>query len=262
MWNWISRVAEVRDRGERAVLVTLTQSTGSAPREAGAKMLVLESGEFDGTIGGGHLEELALADAKTMLLEDAPARTIKYPLGAKTGQCCGGVVELLFEPLNNGPTLYLFGAGHVGQALCQTLTGTPFRVEVIDPRPEWIHSPDIPKSVKRHSCEWEDFAPDMRWSATKTYIAIMTHRHDTDQAILEFVLKMPARYVGLIGSLSKRGRFRERLTAKGVDPDRFDQVRCPIGLNLGGKAPKEVAVSVTAELLQLHYGARSPVAQE
>src|SRR4051812_50163059 len=111
MWNWVSRLEELRSQGHAVVAVTVTQCSGSTPREPGAKMLVLGNGEFYGTVGGGHLEELALADARK-ILQEGGSRQIRYPLGAKTGQCCGGVVELFFESINVGPRLYLFGAGH------------------------------------------------------------------------------------------------------------------------------------------------------
>lgn len=253
MWNWISKLEELRAQGTAVVAVTVTQCTGSTPRETGAKMLVLATGEFFGTIGGGHLEELALADAKKCLAEGA-SKTIRYPLGAKTGQCCGGVVDLLFEVINTGPRLYLFGAGHVGQAVARTLSGTPFAVHVIDEREEWIRSEQLPAEVVRHHCEWDDFVGEAQWDREKTYVAIMTHRHDTDQEIIEDVIERPARYIGLIGSRAKWERFKQRLEAKGTNADAVARVTCPLGLDIGGKAPQEVAVSLAAELLKIHYG--------
>lgn len=253
MWNWISKLEELRTKGEPVVAVTVTQCTGSTPREPGAKMLVLANGEFFGTIGGGHLEELALADAKKCL-EEGVSQSIRYPLGAKTGQCCGGAVELFFESINTGPRLYLFGAGHVGQAVCKTLAGTPFAVHVIDEREEWINSRELPAGVIRHNCEWDDFVKDAQWSADNTYVAVMTHRHDTDQDIVEALVDRPTKYLGLIGSNSKWERFKQRLTARGMSVERLERVRCPLGLDIGGKAPQEVAISLAAQLLKVYYG--------
>jgi xanthine dehydrogenase accessory factor len=218
-------------------------------------MLVLGDGVFFGTIGGGHLEQLAIEDARKCMREGA-SKNIRYPLGAKTGQCCGGIVELLFEVLNTGPRLYLFGAGHVGQAVCRTLAGTPFAVHLIDERPEWIHSPAVPSEVVRHACEWEDFVETAEWDKERTYVAIMTFRHDLDEKILEDLLrkKRETRYLGLIGSHSKWERFKQRLTARDITEGALAGVRCPLGLEVGGKAPQEVAISLSAELLKVHYG--------
>ena len=262
MWNWVELLELFRKQGRPLALVTVTQCTGSTPRETGAKMIVLGGGEpsgtFHGTIGGGHLEELAIKDALQCIVS-SESRTIRYPLGAKTGQCCGGVVELLIEVMNTGPHLYLFGAGHVGQALCRTMVGTPFTVHAIDERAEWVMSERIPAEVIRHHEEWDDFARDAVWDPEKTYVAIMTHRHDLDQDIVEYLCREPAdskrvRYAGLIGSLSKWARFRQRLSQKGVTEERLARIKCPIGVDVGGKSPQEVAVSVAAELLKTHYG--------
>lgn len=253
MWDWISELEKLRAQNLPFVMVTVSGSSGSTPREIGAKMLVLENGEIRGTIGGGHLEELAIADARKCL-EEGASRSIKYPLGAKTGQCCGGVVELLFETVGAGPRLYLFGAGHVGQAVCRTLSGTPFSVHVIDDREEWIGSDQIPSNVKRHHCEWDEFVREARWDDQKTYVAIMTHRHDVDQAIVEDVIERKAKYIGLIGSRGKWERFKQRMEMKKIPEERYARIRCPIGVETGGKAPQEVAISLAAELLRIHYG--------
>lgn len=253
-WNWISKLEELRKAGRPFVSVTVIQCTGSTPREVGAKMLVLADGTFFGTIGGGHLEQLAIEDARKGIVEGA-SKNIRYPLGAKTGQCCGGIVELLFEVLGTGPRLYLFGAGHVGQAVCKTLSGTPFSVHLIDERKEWIDSPGVAPDAIRHLSEWEDFVEQAEWDSERTYVAIMTFRHDTDERILEDLLrkKRKTRYLGLIGSRSKWERFRQRLIARDITEDALSTVHCPLGLPVGGKAPQEVAISLAAELLKTYY---------
>jgi len=251
-WDWIGKLQQLREAGRPVAMLTVCATAGSTPRELGARMLVLADGETFGTIGGGRLEQMALDDAKRCLRAERNER-VRYPLGAKTGQCCGGVVELLVEVFNQGPRLYLFGAGHVGQAICSTLSGTPFAVHLIDERKEWIDSPSLPVDVIRHPCAWEDFVAEAPWDAQKTYVAILTHRHDTDEAILKNVLSRPTRYVGLIGSQAKWARFRYRLAGHGVSEEALGRVHCPMGLPLGGKAPQEVAISFAGEILQTYY---------
>ncbi len=253
MSNWMSTLEEFRQKGTPTVMVTVTQCTGSTPREPGAKMLVTSEGLMWGTIGGGHLEECALQDARRCLNE-GKTQTIRYPLGAKTGQCCGGVVELLFEVLNTGPHLYLFGAGHVGQAVCKVMVGTPFLVHLIDDRKEWIRQESIPKEVICHECEWDEFVEQAKWDPEKTYVAIMTYRHDVDQEIVKNLVCRQMRYLGLIGSQSKWERFKQRLQLQGISESEFAKVRCPLGLPIGGKSPQEVAISLASELLQNYYG--------
>jgi xanthine dehydrogenase accessory factor len=254
MWDWLPSLLELRGRGAPAAMVTVVRCSGSTPTAPGARMAVLGDGSIQGTVGGGHLEQLVIADALASIAS-GEARMLRYPLGATAGQCCGGVVEVFVEALNVGPSLYLFGVGHVGQAVCRALAGTPFVVHAIDERDEW--SSAVPDAVQKHPVAWDEFVADAAWSAERTYVAVMTHRHDLDEAIVADVVQRPTRYVGLIGSETKWRRFRDRLETRGVPVAALDRVHCPIGLDIGGKSPQEVAVSVVAQLLAVHHG-RSP----
>lgn len=96
MNNWIARLRALRDAGAPAALVTVAATRGSAPREPGAKMIVTATEVF-GTIGGGHLEYKAIEIARGMLAGEEGVSLQRFVLGASLGQCCGGIVELLFE---------------------------------------------------------------------------------------------------------------------------------------------------------------------
>jgi xanthine dehydrogenase accessory factor len=250
-WDWVGKAAQLQAEGAPFIAVTLIGAKGSTPRAPGAKMLVAADGRFFGTIGGGQLELLLLEDARKYLSEAIGAATRNYPLCFRTGQCCGGAVEAFFEILNVGPTLYLFGAGHVGQSLCQTLAGTPFHVKVIDPRPEWLQAADLPAGVQRIGADWRTFVQSAAWSRERTYVAVMTHDHAMDLDIIADVVKRPARFIGLIGSDTNWDRFQLRLAALGCNPDEIQRVQCPIGIARFGKAPREVAISAAAQLLSL-----------
>ena len=250
MWDWVGQVEKLKKQSKPLSLVTVAAVEGSAPREVGAKMMVLEDGTFFGTIGGGNLELLVIEEAKK-LLSEGRSEKVRFPLGAKTGQCCGGIVEILFESLNTGPKLYVFGAGHVGQAIARTLTGSAFTVHVIDEREEWITQ--LPNDVIPHLIDPEIFISQTQFDPKKSYCVILTHRHDLDETLLNLLLKREVHYLGLIGSESKWQRFQQRLLAKGVTQEKLDFVKCPIGIGNFGKAPSEIAISFGAELLQLVY---------
>lgn len=98
MNEWIDELADLTATGERAVVVTVAGIRGSAPREVGAKMLVTAKETF-GTIGGGQLEYQCSRLAFDMLGDEEQAKLRKFPLGSSMGQCCGGVVDILFEPV-------------------------------------------------------------------------------------------------------------------------------------------------------------------
>lgn len=99
MNDWLHALLALGDRRQPAVLVTVAEVAGSAPREPGAKMLVAGHGQFD-TIGGGHLELRACELAREMLASGESRRLERFPLGPGLGQCCGGVVHLAFERID------------------------------------------------------------------------------------------------------------------------------------------------------------------
>lgn len=244
--SWLAHLGELDRNGTPHALVTITNVQGSAPREAGAKMIVCEETFFD-TIGGGHLEELVIADARAAIAA-GKSTTARYPLGAKAGQCCGGVVEVFIDVLGLGPVVHVFGAGHVAQALARTLAGTRFKVHVIDERAEWLAK--LPASAVAHDEPWDRYVRALKPSE-RAYALVMTHRHDLDEDIVFALCQQPLRYLGLIGSRTKWKRFSQRLAMRGASEEALARIVCPIGIALTGKAPAEIAISVAAQLLEL-----------
>jgi len=127
--DWIRGVQRLREQREAGVLVTVTEVTGHAPREAGAKMVVSETQTW-GSIGGGNLEAVAVHRARslidTMMTGPVAPRTFTSDLSdrapAEHGvQCCGGRVSVLLEPLGVRPAVAIFGGGHVGMELARIL---------------------------------------------------------------------------------------------------------------------------------------------
>ncbi len=106
MNEWIDELSDLTAAGERVVLVTVAGIRGSAPREVGAKMIVTDSATI-GTIGGGQLEFQCTRIACDLIGDDESPSLRKFPLGTSMGQCCGGVVDILFEPIANGLPAWL-----------------------------------------------------------------------------------------------------------------------------------------------------------
>ena len=256
-----------------AVLVRVDASEGSVPRDAGAWMAVFE-GTLVGTIGGGHLEFDALAQAQVMLksgvangLANGTAQTVRFALGPSLGQCCGGVVHLRFEHvgvqdiaalrLTLQPTLLplaLFGGGHVGHALVQVLATLPFAVTWIDSR-DGVFPQSVPVGV---ACEHsEPVQSAVRSLAPQSHVLIMSFSHAEDLDVLSACLQRQREhadlpYIGLIGSKTKWATFRHRLEARGFTPDELAHVTSPIGVpGIAGKEPEVIAVAVAAQLLRV-----------
>lgn len=260
--SWLEAASALKARHQSFVLVTVLNVTGSVPRDTGTKMLVCHEGAVD-TIGGGHLEYLAIAEAQDLLNASSPEETTQkieeYALGARLGQCCGGRVTLLYESfLTHHKPVFVFGAGHVGRALIPILAELPLSVTWIDERPHEFPSL-IPHGVKvsvSHSPH-EDVA-DIPSGA---YVIVMTHNHGTDFDIVRTALaRDDLAYVGVIGSQTKANRFRHRLAHRGFDTNKINFLHCPIGLSsVPGKKPMEVAVSIAAELIGLYQPKHEPL---
>src|SRR5947208_2475812 len=119
MNDWLDDLAGLREQNEPAVVVTVAATRGSVPRGSGTKMVVTAADVY-GTIGGGHLEHQAIAIARDQLSMRSNGRALRrFPLGASLGQCCGGVVNLLFEP-------FTVDSPWLGEALALRRDRVPF----------------------------------------------------------------------------------------------------------------------------------------
>jgi xanthine dehydrogenase accessory factor len=249
-----------------AVVVEIVEARGSAPRVAGTRMLV-SAVHAIGTIGGGHLEFKALATAKAMLAaRDTAPRRERYPLGPALGQCCGGVVDLEFSLLDDSaiarwpdspPLLHLqmHGGGHVGHAIATLLTTLDVHVDWIDERddafaPTTTLGTPWPDSVRRRVADGAE--GEVAAAPPGAFFLVLTHDHALDFRIVEAALRRDdAGFVGVIGSKSKRERFRHRLAQRGMAGERVARMQCPVGLpGITGKQPEVIALAVVAQLMQ------------
>lgn len=272
--------------GRAACVVEVVRHRGSVPRPAGTRMLV-GADAVAGTVGGGHLEWQAVARARQALagareIGGAGAATagpswarpaegpvawpvawpVEWPvaLGPSLGQCCGGTLVLRFTTLDAAAllawpdpkprfTLQLYGAGHVGRAIVRLLADIDCRVQWIDERDSEFPPQPPPVHVERLCVDPVEAEVDA--AAPGSCYLVLTHSHDLDLRITEAVLRRgDFRYLGLIGSATKRARFVHRLEARGVSAAALARLTCPIGLpGVAGKAPAEIAVAVVAQLL-------------
>jgi xanthine dehydrogenase accessory factor len=258
------------------VLVHVERTEGSTPREAGAWMLVLAD-EVINTIGGGHLEFDAMAQARRLLRGEAVPSTQRYALGPSLGQCCGGVMHLRYQLIKAGDAtkniaacailtpassqndaLYgpvaLFGGGHVGRAIAQVLGRLPYRITWVDSRDEIFPADVQDNIVCEHSDPVQAAVNDLE-AASKVLIMSFSHAEDLEivAACLQRLReKNDLPYIGLIGSKTKWAAFKNRLRERGYAEDELARVTCPIGMEgIDGKEPEVIAVSVAAQLLQI-----------
>lgn len=279
------------DNGTPALWVCVSDTKGSVPRERGAMMIVTAQKTL-GTIGGGHLELKSIEVAREMLALNVEAATRRhFPLGPALGQCCGGAVEVTLMPvhesdramllqlqmieqqggrfvvervLDTGAQLVLpldfepwqiwvFGAGHVGQAIVQVLATLACQVRWIDGR-DAMFPEHLPPNV--HVVETDDPASKVRAIPANADVLVLTHSHALDLDIcLELIKRDDLAYIGLIGSETKAATFKKRFELREYAGAAIARINCPIGrpllsAGLDNKHPGVIAVAVAVDLIE------------
>lgn len=267
--KWNEALYHCQQQATSYVLVTVLTAAGSTPREAGAKMVVTGDAQYD-TIGGGHLEFASVEKARELLAIGQHQQVVEsFPLSAKLGQCCGGAVKVLFEiMINHTQQLAIFGAGHVAQSLVPILSQLPLSIRWIDSRENMFegsaleHSatfqqkigvPSYSLSTNVQCVKEEDPVAEMASLSNNAWAIILTHNHQLDYELVEQGLKQGRLgFLGMIGSATKAKRFRLRLENRGFSSEQISRLVSPIGeLYVNGKRPVEVAVSISAQIINL-----------
>lgn len=252
MNNWIELLSDFKQKKQPIAFVIITKVLGSAPCKVGSKMIVTQQKDIFGTIGGGKLE-FQVIDETAIAISENKLKEFTYTLGPEFEQCCGGKVELIIEPMNQTPELYICGAGHIGIEICNILNNTPFNITLLDTRENWQKNISINESINYSDIDFDLYKQTINWGPN-CYVIILTHDHKLDFEITALALESETKYIGLIGSKTKKNKFNNMLRNELNFKDGISGVHCPVGLDLGGTTPKEIAISIGAELLKFHYG--------
>ncbi len=243
-------IAENKAAGKSFILATLVRTSGSTPRDPGAKMIVYPDSTISGTIGGGNLEHLVIKECKEMFENDTPHLLKIYKLNESgpdaTGMYCGGEAEIFMELFTSPDKLIIFGGGHVGQALAKTAEGLNFRIIIVDDRPEILSNYKLPVETIQTDKSFSDNFPALD---KNSYVVIVTHGHKGDKEVLAKVIKHDCAYIGMIGSARKIEKTYADLVQAGIEKSLLKKVHAPIGLDIGAEGPYEIAVAIAAELI-------------
>tara|TARA_B100001287_G_scaffold65816_1_gene53693 strand:+ start:814 stop:1644 length:831 start_codon:yes stop_codon:yes gene_type:complete len=258
----INKLTSNIDYKKNIIKAKIINVKGSSPNKINDFMLVAPKDIF-GTIGGGNLEYLVIEESKLMLKNKSKRKKLNIPLGPGIGQCCGGYVEIILtlhkntdaamkdEKVNDSfkEDLYIFGAGHIGQALIETIGNLNFNTYLIDSREEYLKmsvNKDVNYLLSKEPWKVVNKLKD------NAYYVVLTHSHEYDLKILNEILTKKFTFVGLIGSTTKKKRFFKRLTENGHDKNIIKKIECPIGVDIGNsKDPNEIAFSIITRLIYL-----------
>ncbi len=248
-------ILQAQTTGEPAALATVIAVSGSVPRHVGSKLLVRADGSFVGTVGGGAMESRVLAEGQAVIAE-GQARRVSYALndiGAGDPGICGGTLEIFIEPIAVPPTLLVIGAGHVGKALAELGKWLGLRVIISDDRPEFCNADFLPGMDGYVLCKPGD-VPQQVSIHGQTYVAAVTRGLPIDIHLIPALLATSAPYIGVIGSRRRWALTVKALREQGISDDVLKRVRAPIGLELEAETPKEIALSILAEIIMIRRG--------
>jgi xanthine dehydrogenase accessory factor len=231
--------------GKPVAVATLLRKQGRDLEPRG-KLFVETDGSTHGTLGDRDAEASAAA---LEALRNGTARTVALD----------ETHELLIEPVLAKPRLVIAGGGHVGLALAKMGAMLEYDVTVIDDRPEFSERERFGPGIDVIRMDMADALRTMPigWN---TFIVIASRGHKLDASCLREAVKRDARYVGLLGSRRKTVLIAKMLREEGVTEERIRAVHAPIGLDLGGRTPSEIALSVLSEMsMERHGGSGRPL---
>lgn len=246
------RVSELLNDGKSFAVGTIVDVKGSAPQKSGTKIIIFSDSTIEFTIGGGPFEAQVIRDSVEIMNNGGGSEIKKYELTEDSlGMFCQGVAKVLIECFHPEANLIVFGAGHVGYAFANLASQLGvFNITVADDRPEFADADRFNDSINvvLTDRDYKDKLPEVD---ANSMVVIITRCHPTDKGLVKRYATSDAAYVGMIGSKSKRKILFKELEEEGVPKEALDKVHSPIGIQLGGKEPTEIAVSILAEIVKV-----------
>lgn len=252
-------ILDYKKKNKPMMAVTAVSKIGFGPVEVGKKMIVLEDKKSFGTVGGGAIEYYAqkkaieLLEKRENLLETYVLEEGKIVSNSKTlPMACGGEVTLFYEYIGPKETIYIFGAGHVGQALVNVLKTMNYHISVIDDRKDVIEK--FERADAKYNMPFVSFIEEIG-VRKNSFVIVCTPSHKYDYHVINKLieLKIEPRYLGMLCSPDKIRDYLESTYKQFGEDLNLDYFYSPIGLDVGGNSPEEIAISISAEILAISH---------
>ncbi|MCA8913850.1 MAG: XdhC family protein [Planctomycetes bacterium] len=248
-----ARAAELIRSNRRFALVHLVKVKGSSPGKSGFKLLVTDNGETVGTIGGGDAERQMIAQALEAMREGR-GRSVAYELSSRPGNLvqslCGGANEVFIEVFMEKPCLLLLGGGHVARAVAGLCAMLEYPYVVLDDRVDFAKATDFPSALDVVCARGGDYL-------TREDLPKFTHviglgydaEFDLDGLVPALTQLGEGVRFGTIGSKPKFAKMGETASQRGISPQQWARVKCPVGMSIGAQTPAEIALAILAEVV-------------
>ncbi len=240
--DFAEEVVAAYEGGKPVAIANMMAAPEGSSFRVGDKMLVREDGETVGTLGDDQFDRQAARRARELMA-----------MGKNDYVVADDGVEYFIEAFTTPPTLVLVGGGHVSKAISTVAKSVGFRLYVVDDREEFANVERFPEAEIVRSGEYAETIRGLPINAN-TFIVVATRGHRYDDAALAAAMETPASYVGLLGSRRKTILIYEELLQRGWPVERVKAVHAPIGLDIGGRTPEEIAISIMAEILAFRLG--------
>jgi xanthine dehydrogenase accessory factor len=238
----VQRVEQAYDGGKPVGIATLVGMPEDSALVVGSKLFIQGNGETQGTLGVEALDQAASNKAREL---------IAY------GKCeyitTKGGFEIFVETYTTPPTLVIMGGGHISKALAALAQPLGYQFHIVDDRQEFANAERFPGAVSTIVADYDVGLQDIPMNAN-TAVVVATRGHKYDDMAAEAAVRSPAGYVGILGSKRKNLLIYEELFRKGIPEERIRAVRAPVGLDLGGRTPEEIALSIMAEIVAVRLG--------
>jgi xanthine dehydrogenase accessory factor len=232
------QIEQAYEGGESLAIATVVNAKTLG---SGARLVVREDGAVEGSLGTAEADALAVKTANAVM-----------PMGKAEHVVTDAGDEIFVAGFTSPATLVLVGGGHVNLQVAKVAQMLGFRVFVTDDRTEFANRERFPMAEQTAVAPY-DKGLDAFHVTKNTAIVIGSRGHHFDDLATELAARTPAMYVGLLGSKRKTVMIYEALLKRGVTPERLKQIHSPVGLDLGGRNPEEIAVSIMAEIIAFRH---------
>jgi xanthine dehydrogenase accessory factor len=255
----LERAAELARRGESFVFAVVVRREPYSSSQQGDSAIITADGSYHGWLGGNCTRPQVLREAAQALVDGKPRLIALSPepeLQVRAGvtplpMTChsGGTVDIFLEPVLAAPRLVVFGVSPVARAVAQLGKAMGYLVDVVDPD---AHAAELPNADRVFT---DPAAAELRSGAPVASAVVASMGEHDEDAVAAALVMRPA-YLGVVASRKRFAVLRETLLERGISAHALDAIHSPAGLDLGGRQPEEVALSILAEIVQLKHAAR------
>jgi xanthine dehydrogenase accessory factor len=260
----LERAAELTRQGVSFALATVVRREPYSSSQQGDMAIITADGGYHGWLGGNCTRPQVQREAAAALVDGKPRLIALSPepdLHPRAGitplpMTCssGGTVEIFIEPVLAAARLAVFGVSPVARAVAQLGKTMGYLVDIVDPD---AHLSELPYADRVFT---DLAAGELRAGPSPAYIVVASMGENDEDAV-STALAMQPRYLGVVASRKRFAILRDSLLARGVASTALDTIKSPAGLDLGGRQPEEVALSILAEIIQLKNGKAVEVAK-